>query len=270
MQRHGVPFLRLPACLSRRCSPASSARSSAFPALRLSRHLSGHRHDRVRLHRRGDLARWESVTNGNEGMRDQARSSCSVSTVSRDATASTTCASVSSSCVHRAGAQPHAFADRPRLHRHPRQRDRGAKHGHRHSGLQGEVVRHQRRHHRARGLRSMRTKCPSSARKCSPCCSRIEFVMVIIIGGAVGLHGAVLGAIFMVMVDPLLTCLKDDVPSVIAGIGHVARRRPSRAQLQDRPSTASPRRRRSQGRHLRPHHHALHRLRAHRGSMAAG
>ena len=29
----------------------------------------------------------------------------------------------------------------------------------------------------------------------------IEFVMVIIIGGAIGLHGAVLGAIFMVMVD---------------------------------------------------------------------
>jgi branched-chain amino acid transport system permease protein len=46
----------------------------------------------------------------------------------------------------------------------------------------------------------------------------IEFVMVIIIGGAIGLHGAVLGAIFIVMVDPLLTWIKDDVPSVIAGI----------------------------------------------------
>jgi branched-chain amino acid transport system permease protein len=46
----------------------------------------------------------------------------------------------------------------------------------------------------------------------------IEFVMVVIIGGAIGLHGAVLGAIFIVMVDPLLTYLKDDMPGVIAGV----------------------------------------------------
>jgi branched-chain amino acid transport system permease protein len=45
----------------------------------------------------------------------------------------------------------------------------------------------------------------------------IEFIMVIIIGGAFGLHGAILGAIFIVMVDPLLTMLKDDVPGMIAG-----------------------------------------------------
>lgn len=46
----------------------------------------------------------------------------------------------------------------------------------------------------------------------------IEFVMVIIIGGALGLHGAILGAIFIVMVDPLLTWVKDDVPGLAAGI----------------------------------------------------
>ena len=44
----------------------------------------------------------------------------------------------------------------------------------------------------------------------------IEFIMVIIIGGAFGLHGAILGAIFIVMVDPLLTMLKDDVPGYTA------------------------------------------------------
>lgn len=44
----------------------------------------------------------------------------------------------------------------------------------------------------------------------------IEFIMVIIIGGAFGLHGAILGAIFIVMVDPLITMLKDDVPGMIA------------------------------------------------------
>ena len=36
----------------------------------------------------------------------------------------------------------------------------------------------------------------------------IEFVIVIIIGGVGGLHGAVLGAIFVVMVDPFLTLLR--------------------------------------------------------------
>jgi len=44
----------------------------------------------------------------------------------------------------------------------------------------------------------------------------IEFIIVIIIGGAFSLHGAVLGAIFVVMVDPFLTFLKDDIPGVIA------------------------------------------------------
>jgi branched-chain amino acid transport system permease protein len=46
----------------------------------------------------------------------------------------------------------------------------------------------------------------------------IEFIIVIIIGGAFSLHGAVLGAIFVVMIDPLLTFLKDDVPGVIANL----------------------------------------------------
>jgi branched-chain amino acid transport system permease protein len=46
----------------------------------------------------------------------------------------------------------------------------------------------------------------------------IEFIMVIIIGGALGLHGAILGAIFIIMIDPLLTLLKDDLPGVIASL----------------------------------------------------
>ena len=46
----------------------------------------------------------------------------------------------------------------------------------------------------------------------------IEFIMVIIIGGVLSLHGAVLGAIFIVMVDPFLTFLKDDIPTVAAGL----------------------------------------------------
>jgi branched-chain amino acid transport system permease protein len=46
----------------------------------------------------------------------------------------------------------------------------------------------------------------------------IEFIMVIIIGGALGLHGAILGAMFIVMIDPLLTWLKDDVPGFVSSI----------------------------------------------------
>ena len=44
----------------------------------------------------------------------------------------------------------------------------------------------------------------------------IEFIIVILIGGIFSLHGAVLGAIFIVMIDPFLTYLKDDVPGLIA------------------------------------------------------
>jgi branched-chain amino acid transport system permease protein len=46
----------------------------------------------------------------------------------------------------------------------------------------------------------------------------IEFIIVILIGGTFSLHGAVLGAIFIVMIDPFLTYLKDDLPGIIAGI----------------------------------------------------
>jgi branched-chain amino acid transport system permease protein len=40
----------------------------------------------------------------------------------------------------------------------------------------------------------------------------IEFIMVVVIGGIFGLHGAILGAIFIVMIDPALTWLKDWLP----------------------------------------------------------
>lgn len=46
----------------------------------------------------------------------------------------------------------------------------------------------------------------------------IEFIIVILIGGIFSLHGAVLGAIFIVMIDPFLTYLKDDVPGLVAGV----------------------------------------------------
>ncbi len=48
----------------------------------------------------------------------------------------------------------------------------------------------------------------------------LEFIIVIIIGGIIGLHGAVLGAVFIVMIDPMLTLLKDDVPPLVGSLMH--------------------------------------------------
>lgn len=63
----------------------------------------------------------------------------------------------------------------------------------------------------------------------------IEFIMVIIIGGAFGVHGAILGAIFIVMVDPFLTALKDDVPVLAANIASsLGAAKDTASQLQDR------------------------------------
>ncbi|MCG6205134.1 branched-chain amino acid ABC transporter permease [Rhodopseudomonas sp. HC1] len=45
----------------------------------------------------------------------------------------------------------------------------------------------------------------------------IEFVMIIIIGGVLSLRGAVFGAIFMIMVDPILILVKDKVPQLTLG-----------------------------------------------------
>jgi branched-chain amino acid transport system permease protein len=42
----------------------------------------------------------------------------------------------------------------------------------------------------------------------------IDFVMIIIIGGVLSLRGAVFGAIFMIMVDPMLIVVKDKVPQL--------------------------------------------------------
>ncbi|KWV48853.1 ABC transporter permease [Bradyrhizobium macuxiense] len=62
----------------------------------------------------------------------------------------------------------------------------------------------------------------------------IEFIIVILIGGIFSLHGAVLGAIFLVMIDPFLTYLKDDMPGVIAGIAATLGASPERAgHIQD-------------------------------------
>ena len=62
----------------------------------------------------------------------------------------------------------------------------------------------------------------------------IEFIIVILIGGTSSLHGAVLGAIFIVMIDPFLTYLKDDMPGLIGGLAAALGAGSSRAaRIQD-------------------------------------
>ncbi len=46
----------------------------------------------------------------------------------------------------------------------------------------------------------------------------IEFVMIVIIGGVASIRGAALGAIFMIMVDPLLVLIKDKLPGMLGAI----------------------------------------------------
>lgn len=65
----------------------------------------------------------------------------------------------------------------------------------------------------------------------------IEFIIVIIIGGVFSLHGAVLGAIFIVMIDPFLTALKDDVPEIIGSFaGLFGADAPTANSIQDKAS----------------------------------
>ena len=90
----------------------------------------------------------------------------------------------------------------------------------------------------------------------------IEFIIVILIGGAFSPHGAVLGAIFIVMIDPFLTYLKDDVPGMIAavaatfGAGAETRREDPEQRRRVRL------RQRAEGRDLRDHHRAVRAVRA--------
>jgi branched-chain amino acid transport system permease protein len=59
----------------------------------------------------------------------------------------------------------------------------------------------------------------------------LEFIIVIIIGGIGSLHGAVLGSIFVVMVDPCLTLLKDDFPPMVGGLARALGASASAASL---------------------------------------
>src|SRR6202012_3957550 len=94
----------------------------------------------------------------------------------------------------------------------------------------------------------------------------IEFIMVILIGGTFSLHGAVLGAIFIVMIDPFLTYLKDDMPGFATGIAPPPAPRGG-PRRRARGAYPGPRRRvrfrkRPEGRDLRHHHRPVRAVRA--------
>ena len=50
----------------------------------------------------------------------------------------------------------------------------------------------------------------------------IEFVMIVIIGGIASIRGAAMGSVFMIMVDPLLVFMKDKLPGAIGVIARAA------------------------------------------------
>ena len=90
----------------------------------------------------------------------------------------------------------------------------------------------------------------------------IEFIIVILIGGTFSLHGAVLGAIFLVMIDPFLTYLKDDMPGIIAGIAATFGASKATASNIQSNVAAVCLGQRPQGRDLRLHHHGIRAVRA--------
>ena len=90
----------------------------------------------------------------------------------------------------------------------------------------------------------------------------IEFIIVILIGGTFSLHGAVLGAIFLVMIDPFLTYLKDDMPGIIAGSRRDARRQQGHRIEHPEQCRRLCLGQRPEGRDLRLHHHGVRAVRA--------
>ena len=117
------------------------------------------------------LARWESVTNGNEGMRVKTIQLLGTSGVARQPGLLLPLSRRADS-DHRGHAQSAALADRPRLRRDPRQRDGGAKHGRQRIALQGQVVCDLAPPSPDLPAACSPTSCPSSVRKCSRCSSR--------------------------------------------------------------------------------------------------
>ena len=90
----------------------------------------------------------------------------------------------------------------------------------------------------------------------------IEFIIVILIGGAFSLHGAVLGAIFIVMIDPFLTYLKDDMPGMIAGVAAAPLAPAASARQTSRQRRRGRFRQRAERRDLRGDHRAVRAVRA--------
>ena len=98
----------------------------------------------------------------------------------------------------------------------------------------------------------------------------IEFIIVILIGGTFSLHGAVLGAIFIVMIDPFLTYLKDDVPGMVAGVAAALGAGAERARAYPGQRRRVRLRQRPEGRDLRGHHRRSSCCSSRSGSTAAG
>ena len=96
----------------------------------------------------------------------------------------------------------------------------------------------------------------------------IEFIIVILIGGAFSLHGAVLGAIFLVMIDPFLTYLKDDLPVIISGIAATFGADSVTANENSQQRCRRCLRQRPEGRDLRGDHRAVRAVRAARSVRA--
>ena len=156
------------------------------------------------------FARWESVTGGNAGMHVKPPELFGWKLDSATSR-STSSASSSRCCATLAHPQPAALADRPRLRRDPRFRGLGAEHGHPPGALQDAVVRDLGGAGRRR-RRAVRAQAEFISPDQFNILQSIDLLLMIVIGGLGSVHGAFLGAIFLITM-PQVIALGQGLPA---------------------------------------------------------
>jgi branched-chain amino acid transport system permease protein len=175
-------------------------------------HLPGHRHAGLRLHRRGRLC---ALGQRDRRQRRPVGAGARFFGWSIESTDGFYFAVPGHRRAGHAGhAQPAALAHRPRLRRHPRLRDLGAEHGHPPGALQDAVVRavgRAGRHGGALYAHKLQFISPDQFN----ILQSIDLLLMIVIGGLGSVHGAFLGAMFLISMPQLIALGKDYLPEAI-------------------------------------------------------
>jgi branched-chain amino acid transport system permease protein len=156
------------------------------------------------------FARWEGVTGGNAGMHVKAPTS-SAGSSTQTPSPSTTCASC---CAWQARwrAQPAALAHRAGVRRHPRLRDLGAEHGHQPGAYYKTLSFAISAALAGHGGRAVRAQDGFMSPEQFGLMQSVDLLLLIVVGGLGFVHGAFLGAIFLITMPQLIALGKDYLP----------------------------------------------------------